>query len=581
MRKLGTFLSTAKSFLLAALATLFVLTLIWAAIETFTPFKVQPGSLRLGVVVLMVAVSAGLGAVVSGGAGRQTLPSTRGSLESVPHADPERLSRLTRAARANDAIAEAPVVSEPAVIAQPAAPAAPAEPAMPAMADPVVDLARFKPIVFRQAFPPASDQGLSYSGGVPTGPAELAWPRFAFPDGEAPLTFVMQWDCRALAAQDATGLLPREGVLYFFADLQWRHHEAFRFVHLTGEAESWHPVAPPADLQPLFGEQTAWQVPYCARHVPTEQQDCPVLLPKWPFTPLAFDYPRADVEEPEEEWIWGIGGIGERLIAVQDSLGPPSFVYNPDQPQRITGRPFPAFPHDWAAVRIVSAKVIDTLHHPGHHRLPKSLTELDEAARAATIADWLAEAIELYTFAASHRVNRSVPQDLSDQLWDWMAKVEGCFYPDQVIQTSVNTSLGLGSQALWIIPQDLIDRASTSHALGHSYTRQEYLHEFTARCGPGLSRDEAERQWNEAKAAGTLPSVRQIHANTPNRIFGLASDPQGDSEPFMADHLLLLEISSSSEIGIELGEGVVQYWIRPADLTAGRFDQVTPVASAY
>ena len=552
------------------MATFFVLILIWAAVETFTPFKFQPFILRMVMVGVVVVASFGMGLVISRGTGRQVKPNERGTLESVPAADPERLSRLTRAARENDVVSDVQPVS-----------AATAEPVIAQAANPAIALARFRPIVFRQAFPPANDQGLSYSGGVPTGPADFAWPRFAFPDGDGPLTFVMQWDCRALAAQDATGLLPSEGVLYFFADLQWRHHEAFRFVHLTGEVDTWRPVVVPTDLQPLFGDQTAWQVPYCSPRIPAEQQDCPVLLPKWPFAPLAFDYPRVEVDEPEEEWVWSGRAAAESLIAAQDSLGSPPFQFNPDHPLRISGRPFAAFPHDWAAVRIVCAKVIETLHHPGQHRLPKSLSDLDESTRAATIADWLAEANELYTFAASHRANRAVPQDLSDQLWDWMAKVDGCYYPDQVVQTSVNTSLGLGSQALWIIPQDLIDRASTSHSLGLSYNRLEYLHEFTARCGQGLTRDEAERHWNEAKATGTLPTVRQVHANTPNRIFGPASDPQGDSYEFLADNLLLLEISSSSEIGIELGEGVIQYLIRPADLKAERFDQATAVASAY
>lgn len=572
MRTLSNFGSRAGSFLLAVLATFFVLTLFWVTIETFTPFRIQPFALRMAMLSLLVATSFGIGIVISRGAGKQTKPEKRGSLEGVAAISPDRMSRLTKAAWDNEAIAEISEIPVGNVLT---------ETSEPGPIDPAIALARFGPIVFRQAFPPASDQGLSYSGGVPTGPSDFAWPRYAFPDGEGPLTFVMQWDCRALAAQDATGLLPREGVLYFFADLQWRHHEAFRFVHLTGEVDTWRPVVVPTDLQPLFGDQTAWQVPYCSPRIPAEQQDCPVLLPKWPFAPLAFDYPRVEVDEPEEEWVWSGRAAAESLIVAQDSLGSPPFQFNPDHPLRISGRPFPAFPHDWAAVRIVCAKVIETLHHPGHHRLPKSLSDVDESTRAATIADWLAEAIELYTFAASHRANRAVPQDLSDQLWDWMAKVDGCYYPDQVVQTSANTSLGLGSQALWIIPQDLIDRASTSHSLGLSYNRLEYLHEFTARCGQGLTREEAERRWNEAKATGTLPTVRQVHANTPNRIFGPASDPQGDSYEFLADNLLLLEISSSSEIGIELGEGVIQYLIRPADLKAGRFDQATAVASAY
>jgi uncharacterized protein YwqG len=45
--------------------------------------------------------------------------------------------------------------------------------------------------------------------------------------------------------------------------------------------------------------------------------------------------------------------------------------------------------------------------------------------------------------------------------------------------------------------------------------------------------------------------------------------------------LLLLELSSDPSIGHHFGEGVLQFWIRPDDLAARRFDLVELTASAY
>lgn len=47
------------------------------------------------------------------------------------------------------------------------------------------------------------------------------------------------------------------------------------------------------------------------------------------------------------------------------------------------------------------------------------------------------------------------------------------------------------------------------------------------------------------------------------------------------DHLTLLEMTTSSEIHFELGDGVIQCLIRPEDLKARRFDRVVVVASSY
>jgi hypothetical protein len=87
--------------------------------------------------------------------------------------------------------------------------------------DPIVERARLRPIVFREICPPSATTELSFYGGAPIGPDSLAWPRVRNKPGDAPLSFIMQWDSAELARQDVTGLLPRDGALYLFADLTW------------------------------------------------------------------------------------------------------------------------------------------------------------------------------------------------------------------------------------------------------------------------------------------------------------------------------------------------------------------------
>ena len=539
------------------------LTGIATALKLQLGLQIDHGMLGIAVTVLTLLVSLAVGIFLIRRRDRAAAQSVAEPAKSPPVVDPARLARLANAARTN-------------AIVQPTAP----EPDSDAPDDKgeAISLARQRPIVFRQSFPPSADPGLSFYGGKPIGPATMEWPRHRSGEQDLPLSFVIQWDCRDLAAQDCTGLLPRDGVLYFFADLEWGNKDAWRFVHLTGEVSTWSAIAPPSDLKPFFGQQTAWQVPWCSARVPPEMQDCPVLLPKWPFAPLAFDYPQDPDPDPEDGPFWHEKTVAEALVAAQDSLGTPLIDFDPKRPST---SPFPAFPHDWAAVRIVCSKVIDSLTPPIYSRLPKAIEDLEGDAREAMITEWRDEATELYQFAISHPLTSAVPADLSGQIRVWMDKVNGCFTYSQAVETSVNASLGLGSTALDAIPADTLARISLKHALGLAYDRDEYRREFDARCCQGLDQAASDAKWNEAQAAGTPPKVRMFHAPSPNRMFGPASYVQGGVEELIADHLLLLEISSSSPIGIELGEGVIQYMIRPADLAAGRFERAVVVMSAY
>lgn len=548
MRVATQFISFAGHFVLS----LVLLTTVLGVAGTFADFRMPPRGVAIAFALILLA-SAAIGVIKARLAGR------RYDAQSAP---PPPTAKVERARTV-----------------QPAHEPAAAPPNSPA--DPAIAKAWGRPIVFRELFPPPADGGLSYYGGLPTGPLGMEWPRHAFAEGDAPLSFLIQWDCRDLAAQDATGLLPRDGVLYLFCDLAWRDHEAFRFIHAPGDPAAWEPLRAPDDMGPILGSETAWQVPYCSQRVPAEQQDCPRLLPKWPFRPLGFAYPPGAEREPDEVEFWNEGLVKDALIEVQNSLGEPLAVFEPERSERQTGRPFAAFPHDWAAVRIVCAKVLDPLRSSGQIGGIPALRELDEETRAKRIKQWREEAIELYIFATRHPLGGAVPQALSDQIWSWMEQVESCVSLTQELLTAVNCSLGLRSEAVGAIPPALVARASLSHALGHRYTRLEYPHETAARLKDGTDTQQQIRDREAMVARGEIPTIADSHANTPNRIFGRPSDVQGYSEEYMADHLLLFEISSSPQLGIELGEGVIQYMIRPADLAAGRFDKVVVVASAY
>jgi hypothetical protein len=112
----------------------------------------------------------------------------------------------------------------------------------------VIERVRLRPIVFREIFPPSATAELSFYGGPPVGPATLAWPRVRNKPGDAPLSFIMQWDCAELARHDASGLLPRDGVFYLFCDLTWGDPFDFQFVHAPGPVDGMQPIPTPPDL---------------------------------------------------------------------------------------------------------------------------------------------------------------------------------------------------------------------------------------------------------------------------------------------------------------------------------------------
>jgi Domain of unknown function (DUF1963) len=433
----------------------------------------------------------------------------------------------------------------------------------------IVERARLRPIVFREICPPSATAGLSFYGGVPVGPAKLSWPRARNKPGDKPLSFVMQWDCAELAPQDATGLLPGDGVLYLFCDLTWGDPFDFEFVHAPGPTDGWQALPIPPGLPPVYGNEGAYQVPYCSPRIAKDGQDVPRFLPKWPFTPMAFSYPALPGDPDADPRFWTDGEAAEALLVLQHPEGvpPPTRLDKQELPFR---RPFAAFPHDYAAVRVVVAKVLDHLQRADGWLL----REASEHEREARFKAWRDEAARLYASAAAHRPAARVEQSLSDNIWRWMEGLEPVLKLGwgSLVEDCVNVSLGLGTEAADVLPADLVAACAERHKLASAWLREEY---------PDWSKPDARATWEARKAEGFLKEVRSVHAPCPNHMFGPPSFVQGYVDEYLEEWVLLLELSSRKPIGLDFGEGVLQFMIRPADLRERRFDKVMLVASAY
>lgn len=436
------------------------------------------------------------------------------------------------------------------------------------LADSTIMSARRQPIVFREICPPPAD-ALSFYGGQPVGPATMVWPRARKKAGNLPLTFVMQFDCAALALHDSTRLLPRDGALYLFLDLTWGDPFDYEVVYAPGPTTGWRPLPLPQDLPGIYGAEGAYLVPYCSPKMVEQRQELPRLLPRWPFTPVAFDYPTSVAPAGDQSgWFWNDGrDTSEALLKVQHPEGVPAPKRRDDRAATF-GRPFPAFPHDCATVRMITARVLKELDRPSAWLMR------DDPERESKFEVLRKEAAELYRSAAVHPPEGRVGQVESEGIWKWMETAEPVLRLGwgSLVEECVNVSLGLASEAVAFLPADLVTACCERHVLAQAYLHDEH---------PERQNPEALAGWEARKAAGTLKEVRSVHAPTPNRIFGPASYVQGYVEEYVEEWLLLLELSSTGPVGFNLGDGVLQFMIRPSDLRERRFDRVYLVASSY
>ncbi|WP_170234830.1 DUF1963 domain-containing protein [Croceicoccus sediminis] len=377
-----------------------------------------------------------------------------------------------------------------------------------------IEAARGHAIVLREAFPPSQTASLSFYGGLPVAPADFAWPRAMTEAGDIPLTFVMQWDCAKLAISDPTDLLPRDGAMYLFMDLDWSRPMAYRFVHAAGNGDDWAEVVPPQDLAPAYGSQAIWAWPICAGEDHDARGIIPRRLPHWPFEPVGMTLPGNDTK------FWQDDEATRNALSLLDLAPAPAAL------PRGFERPFPAFPHDWSAVRTVCAWLLGQMRQPGQ---PAELTR------------WLDETRMLYAVASREEPFDPIPRLSANEMWGWMEQVrtplELVFH--DLVSAAINATIGANGKAMDAIPAERIAAEARAHRLSGN-----------------------------------------PHAPVPNRMFGTPSYVQGEVGQFVQDEVLLLEIGGNDVLGHFFGTGVLQFTIAPDDLATRNFDRVRMTVAA-
>jgi hypothetical protein len=396
---------------------------------------------------------------------------------------------------------------------------------------------RTQAILFRQIVPPNYDPThLSFFGGLPIAPAGFQWPR-----GELrPYTFIMQLDCSAVPADGRLGIFPDDGVMYLFLDLEWGQEDTFRVIWEAGPTQGWSELAPPDDLPHAYDSKRAWKWPQ-------SDVDWPRLLPKWPFDPVVIHgepLPH-DPEELEQTYAWaGTVNPTQAIQAIEGAVVQfRSFSYEEGKSRR--DRPFSTFPHDWNAVRITTGLIAEGMKWRVSEARSR-FRELSDEEFAAKVADAEATLREWSDRASASPAFDEITQEERDRFWSWI-KENGWITGLPMVYAgdlSVEATLTAGPEIAARILPDVVDYIRSRHAL-----------------------------------ASVLESG--LHINIPDRMLAAPVDVQGTIDDRVREFILLFEMSSNEGLAHYFGEGVYQFWIRPDDLAARRFDRVELSTTAY
>ncbi len=73
----------------------------------------------------------------------------------------------------------------------------------------------------------------------------------------------------------------------------------------------------------------------------------------------------------------------------------------------------------------------------------------------------------------------------------------------------------------------------------------------------------------------------KLSTNIPDRMLAPPTSVQDNLDRYVREFVLLLELSSNEGLAHYFGESVYQFWIRPDDLAARRFDRVELGVTGY
>lgn len=389
---------------------------------------------------------------------------------------------------------------------------------------------RRQAVLLRRHFPPRAGR-LSHFGGVPIVPVGFTWPFVMLPDGrDRALTFILQVDCAAIPEEGLLGLMPDRGQLYVFLDLDWDNHSVWSVRYEDGDPDSFVPARLPAGLPRAYAERATWGWPQ-------RDADWPHLLPAWSLQPVLVTGDDTGGESDERPFWPGTINIDRALTEIEGAGVPARYYENRYDDDGNLVRPYATYPHDWQAVRIAMGLL--QARHLRPDSGTDSLSEEERAAFADTVRRWSDR-------AAQEEPWGRLSEGDSDTVWRVFLDFQSTtlYSLSDAVHDSLDATLAGNPDAATWLPAEAMALTRMRHALGSTGPR------------------------------GLHTSVHQVMLGPPSYV-------QGDAEERIDSWLLLLELSSDQSIGHHFGEGVYQFWIRPDDLAARRFDLVELTATAY
>jgi hypothetical protein len=403
--------------------------------------------------------------------------------------------------------------------------------------DPAILAATEQAIVFRQSYPPLyAPQSRSFFGGLPLANIPFEWPR----GGKTgrPLHFVMQLDCAQVQPAARLKLLPDNGQLYLFVDLERGVGREFRVIWCEPGSGEWSEIDPPEALAPAYGPMTQDVWPWAL--------DATVgtpILPRWPFEPVPVT--ALSLGDASTLPVWtNTDEIAEALLAAQ---GDP-VMHNPVSIADFaeTARPWADFPRDWMSVQITSAMLVQMARRAEHLPARSLYPALPQEQAAEEIARACSEAQAWYDHALRNSAFKRLTSEERRAFWDWFSSHSAISHliAPAAFEASIETGLHAFPETAQEVPHLVIDRLMYRHALA-------------ARSGD------------------------QIHAPVPARMLAARSDMHVDQHERARTHLLLLELPTNESLGHHFGNGILQFWIKPEDLGARAFDKIEMTNTAH
>lgn len=413
-------------------------------------------------------------------------------------------------------------------------------------------------MVHRPYPPPLVPCGGSHYGGRPALPAGVPWPRTS---AGVPLHFLARIDCAALP--DTGGVLPVDGVLFFFArvdsDLMWQEgspRDACRVLYVAkaGAVEA----DPPEGLLPILGgrsEQQRWF------RFPSEP---PVALyPRWPISFYAISsWP--DQSAIPGWWDRDMKGYQEAVVRARAA----ETVRLPDLPLAVEsterwdlganasapvptadGRVEKPFPQAWvmvdricrALIQLIRREKIGFFDHT-------SRTKLYPEMRSFVVRG----ALQWVRRAALEGHDHAPAPEAAARFAQWLSMVAGIGHLKDATQIAINVGMLGVTQAAGASPAlaALIPPAYYAMVAGrHSSARVRWQ----------VNADKS-KTWRIAT------SFHQMLGNAPS---------SQEARSVKRDEILLLHLMSDYGVNFMFGDcGEAEFWIHKDDLKRRNFDNV-------